>query len=198
MELKPINIKGKEYIPVNQRILAFWELYPQGRIITDLISDSGERCVFRCQVFTEKYDEKPSATGYSFEVKSASYINKTSYLENCETSAVGRALGMLGIGITESLASAEEVEAAQLQQDNQNQVAKRNTNPKISELDKALMRLRDAEQKFCIKNSESMKEKGITTVKQFHEAVTMARPDYSETIEAINRIADEFFEVLES
>ena len=198
MELKPINIKGKDYIPVNQRILEFWEECPNGRIITELVSDNGERCVFRCLIYSDMKDEQPSATGYSFEVKSASYINKTSYLENCETSAVGRALGMFGIGITESLASAEEVEAAQLQQDNQNAPAKRATKPKISELDKALMRLRDAEQKFCIKNSDSMKEKGITTVKQFHEAVTMARPDYSETIEAINRIADEFFEVLES
>ena len=49
------------------------------------------------------------ATGHAYEKEASSFINKTSYIENCETSAIGRALGVYGIGIDASLASAEEV-----------------------------------------------------------------------------------------
>ena len=65
-------------------------------------------------------------------VKSSSNINKTSYVENCETSAVGRALAILGIGIDTSIASANEVEDAIAQQ--QAMV----DNPKVQKLSKAL------------------------------------------------------------
>lgn len=112
--LKPRNIKGKDYIEVNQRILGFWELYPDGRIVTVKTADDGDRCDFRAEVYV---GDVLKATGHAYEIRSASMVNKTSYIENCETSAVGRALGMLGIGSTESIASAEEVEAAIAQQE---------------------------------------------------------------------------------
>lgn len=104
------NIKGKEYAEVNQRILAFWELFPNGRIYTDpTITDN--RCDCRCEVYRDASDPYPAATGHAFEVKSGA-INSTSYVENCETSAVGRALGILGIGATQAIASKEELENA--------------------------------------------------------------------------------------
>lgn len=109
------NIKGKEYAEVNQRILAFWELFPEGRIETTLLFDDGERCTVGCEVYRDG-EERPAATGHAFEVKSG-MINSTSYIENCETSAVGRALGMLGIGATSAIASAEEVQNAVKQQE---------------------------------------------------------------------------------
>ena len=56
------------------------------------------------------------ATGTAFEVQNSSYINKTSYIENCESSAVGRALGFAGFGIVASIASADEVVNAVEQQ----------------------------------------------------------------------------------
>lgn len=56
-------------------------------------------------------------TGTAYEKENSSFINKTSYIENCETSAVGRALGMAGFGIDTSVASAEEVENAMQQQE---------------------------------------------------------------------------------
>jgi hypothetical protein len=59
------------------------------------------------------------STGHAHEVKGSSNINKTSHIENCETSAVGRALAMLGIGIDTSIASANEVETAIAKQDDQ-------------------------------------------------------------------------------
>lgn len=109
-----VNIKGKQYATVDARVLAFWELYPEGAIQTELLKDDGDVCVFKALV----YDcGALIATGHAFEERNASYINKTSYLENCETSAVGRALGMLGIGSNGSIASADEVQGAIEQQE---------------------------------------------------------------------------------
>lgn len=102
------TIKGKEYAQVNQRILAFWGLFPNGRIATKKLFDNEKRCDFEAAVYRDQADEKPAATGHAFEVK-AGNINSTSYVENCETSAIGRALGFLGIGATTAIASAEEV-----------------------------------------------------------------------------------------
>lgn len=106
-KLLKTDIKGKEYVEVNQRILAFRELYPNGAIITDLISLENGICTFKASVFDCAGQLK--ATGHAQEKEGSTFINKTSYIENCETSAVGRALGILGIGATNSIASAEEV-----------------------------------------------------------------------------------------
>ena len=108
-------IKGKEYAEVNQRIKVFRMLYPMGTIETELIMDDGEKCMFRALVSTE--EGKLLGTGTAYELKSSSFINKTSYIENCETSAVGRALAMCGIGIDVSIASYEEVGNAMENQD---------------------------------------------------------------------------------
>ncbi len=101
-----IDIKGKEYAEVNQRIKAFRMVYPQGTIHTKMLSNEDGVCIF----YAEIYDGmKLLGTGTAYEKQDASFINKTSYIENCETSAVGRALGMCGFGIDTSVASYEEV-----------------------------------------------------------------------------------------
>lgn len=107
--LGKMDIKGKAYTLVNERVRAFRQLYPEGSITTELVSDTDGVCTFKAIV---SYGDLVLATGYAQEKESSSYINKTSYIENCETSAVGRALGFLGIGIEMSIASAEEVETA--------------------------------------------------------------------------------------
>ena len=108
--IKTTNIKGKEYAEVNSRVLAFYDAFPDGAISTELLFNDGSMCVFKATVVDE--DGKPIATGHAYELQSASYINKTSYIENCETSAVGRALGFAGIGINGSICSAEELNGA--------------------------------------------------------------------------------------
>ena len=108
--LKTVDVKNKAYVEVNQRIKAFRMLQPNGSIVTELLSDDGERCVFRAIV--SDVNGLVLGTGTAFEMKGSSFINKTSYIENCETSAVGRALAMCGIGIDVSIASAEEVQNA--------------------------------------------------------------------------------------
>ena len=112
------DVKGKNYAEVPQRVKAFRMLYPQGFIITDMVSNEGGVCVFKASA--GYYDENGIArilgTGTAYEREGSSFINKTSYIENCETSAVGRALGFINLGSETSIASAEEVANAVLQQ----------------------------------------------------------------------------------
>lgn len=118
MKLTPI--KGKDYIEVPERVKVFRKLCPMGAIETELIADDGAKCIMRAVVRTE--DGNVLGSGTAFEMKDASFINKTSYIENCETSAVGRALAMCGIGIDTSITSAEELENALLNQKTQEEV----------------------------------------------------------------------------
>lgn len=120
--IRTVNIKGKEYAEVNQRIKAFRMVYPEGFINTDMKSNENGICIFQAAVgyYVEKegfLDRVTLGTGTAYEKESSTFINKTSYIENCETSAVGRALGMAGFGIDTSVASAEEVETAIANQD---------------------------------------------------------------------------------
>ena len=105
--LSTVDVKGKQYIDVSQRVKAFRCVYPQGCIETEMVSNENGLCIFRAKIFNE--EGKLLATGTAYEKESSSFINKTSYIENCETSAVGRALGMAGFGIDTSIASANEV-----------------------------------------------------------------------------------------
>lgn len=126
------NIKGKDYAEVNQRIKAFRMVYPMGTIKTDLISNENGVCIFKACVWAN--NETMLASGTAYEKENSSFINKTSYIENCETSAVGRALGMAGFGIDTSIASAEEVQNAIMQQDDDKVIDK----TKVDALNKSI------------------------------------------------------------
>lgn len=108
--LKSIDVKGKNYVEVNQRIKAFRMLYPAGSIQTEILSNMNGVVLMKASIIDDQ--GVLLGTGHAYEKETSSYINKTSYIENCETSAVGRALAMCGIGIDTSVASAEEVENA--------------------------------------------------------------------------------------
>jgi len=110
--MKVTMIKGKPYIEVNERIKHFRSNH-DGQIITSIISNENGVCIFKAEIII---DGVVMATGHAYEKEGSSFINKTSYIENCETSAVGRALGIFGIGIDASIASAEEVGNAIKQQ----------------------------------------------------------------------------------
>ena len=113
-KLKSVNIKGKQYVEVNERIKYFRENYEGWSLTTELVSLENGICVMKATVRDK--DNVVKATGFAYEKEGSSFINETSYIENCETSAWGRALGNLGIGIDASIASAEEVQNAQLNQ----------------------------------------------------------------------------------
>lgn len=113
-ELDAIPVKGKQYVMVNERVKAFRKLLPNGSITTEIVSNQDGVAVMKATITDET--GRVLATGLSYEKESNGYINKTSYIENCETSAVGRALGFLGIGIDGSMASADEVANAIINQ----------------------------------------------------------------------------------
>lgn len=118
-DIKTVSIKGKDYAEVFQRVTAFRKVYPRGTIetIVDyLTGEVGDRIIGMTARAMDE-DGRLLATGHAEERESFSYINKTSFIENCETSAVGRALGMAGFGISTSMASKEEVENAINNQD---------------------------------------------------------------------------------
>lgn len=112
--INKVDIKGKAYAQVNDRVMAFRELYPEGGIHTELISNADGVCVVQASVSDDQ--GRILATGLAYEKEGSTYINKTSYIENCETSAVGRALGFLGIGADDSICSAEELANAVMNQ----------------------------------------------------------------------------------
>lgn len=114
-QIETIDFKGNDYAEVHERVRVFRMLFPEGEILTDILKDDKETCYMKATILDE--NGKVLATGHAFEDKKG-YINATSYVENCETSAVGRALAFLGLGSKSSIASANEVirEDAEYQQ----------------------------------------------------------------------------------
>lgn len=99
---------------VKERIRAFRMLHPMGSIRTDIISHEDGAYIIRAEA--SDADGKILGVGHACETEGSSNINKTSCLENCETSAVGRALGMLALGIDTSVSSFDEVVNARIAQ----------------------------------------------------------------------------------
>jgi hypothetical protein len=109
-----VNIHGKEYFTVAKRVGMFREQYKLDlSLSTELVSRDAD-CVVMKATITDQ-NGRVLATGHSEEYRQASQINRTSALENAETSAIGRALAALGLGGTE-FASADEVANAIQQQ----------------------------------------------------------------------------------
>ena len=114
-KLTAMDIKGKKYIPVNERVKAFRMLFPEGQIITELVKYEDGVVIMKAIIGDGM--GKTLAIDYAKEVEGSTNINRTSAVENCSTSATGRALGLLGIGIDTSIASYEEVQNAQMNQE---------------------------------------------------------------------------------
>ena len=105
------NFKLDNYVPVHERLSKFYGDYPTGRVQTSIVEhDRVEGFVLvRAEIYRDS-ETMPSATGHAFEERGQGIVNKTSYVENAETSAVGRALALLGYEIKKGLASREEME----------------------------------------------------------------------------------------
>ena len=96
------------YETVAQRLVRWWTEYPDGRIITSIHHYDGSTIIMRAECYNN--DDRLIATGYAEEVFGNSPVNKTSFLENCETSAIGRAISNSRIGHTGERASVTEME----------------------------------------------------------------------------------------
>lgn len=158
------NIKGKEYAEVNQRIKAFRMVYPGGCIKTELVSNADGVCVFKAEVYD---GENLIGTGHAYERESSSFINKTSYIENCETSAVGRALGMCGFGIDTSVCSAEELNNAIINQEASKPITKSQVKILVSLAEKKESDLSDICDYFKVGRLEEL------TVEEYAKCIRM-------------------------
>ena len=155
-QFKTTNIKGKQYVEVNERIKYFRESgeYKGWSLSTEVIHLDEASCVIKATIAnSEGYIV---ATGFAQEDKSSSYINKTSYVENCETSAWGRALANLGIGIDTSIASSNEVAMA-ISKQNQSEAQSNKTASKTDKTLKALTPDIKAKMIEAVKNGQSSK-----------------------------------------
>lgn len=119
-KLNPMDIKGKKYIPVNERVKGFRMLYPEGCIITTLEKFEDGIIIFKTSVYKsgERTIDNLLGTGWAMETIGSSNINRFSALENCESSSIGRAIATAtGLGIDTSIASYEEVANAKLMEE---------------------------------------------------------------------------------
>jgi len=126
---KAIDIKGKKYVLVSDRVLYFNETYPNWCIQTQrIMTEEPWLEVFKATVFPDCEHMERFFTGYSQAKWGDWFINKTSALENAETSAVGRALAMMGIWVIDSIASVDEINKAENTAKSQKSEPKENPN----------------------------------------------------------------------
>lgn len=109
--LKAIDIRGKAYVQVHTKVAAFVRSYPNGRIESEIIGNPSEWVFIRSKVTPNVEHPERYFIGHS-QAKWQGNINGAAALENAETSAVGRALSMMGIGIEDGMCSADELEKA--------------------------------------------------------------------------------------
>ena len=185
-QIKAIDIKGKDYSEVNQRIKAFRMVYPQGTIQTQMISNENGVCIFQARVYDDF--NRLLGTGTAYEKEDSSFINKTSYIENCETSAVGRALVMCGFGIDVSVASAEEVQNAiqnqtvtQEEADNYKLTFGKHQGKKLTEVPKEYI-------EWLLGNSKD--ERMIKLIELATGIVVPSEEEQKEILELLGRIQD--------
>lgn len=100
------------YVPVSERLEQFYADHPEGRILTSIVEHNEETgfVLMRAEAYRQQEDAVPAATGHAYESRGDGYVNKTSHIENCETSAVGRALALMGYEIKRGVASREEMQ----------------------------------------------------------------------------------------
>lgn len=127
-KLKTINIKGKEYVEVNERLIYFRKNFPNYSLTTEIVEKTDQSITILASILNE--EGRVISNGLAEEFKGSTFINKTSYVENCETSAWGRALGNFGIGIENGVGSYEEVANAKLNQDKPEPKVSSKTPPK--------------------------------------------------------------------
>lgn len=107
--MQTISIKGKSYVTVNERLKYFRENFKGYAIITELVEVNDRTALIRAVVKNDKGEIVATGTSFERADNKKSMVNSTSHVENCETSAWGRALGNFGIGIDTSVASADEI-----------------------------------------------------------------------------------------
>ena len=104
-----MSFNPADYAEVADRLPLFWKDCPLGRINTEIVTDDGTRIVMKATLWADISHTVPTTTGYAEEVRGSSMVNKTSAIENCETSAIGRALANYQYQGSKKRASLEEM-----------------------------------------------------------------------------------------
>ena len=166
-KFKTTNIRGKQYVEVNERIKFFRQekKYDGWGIRTEFPIIDDTQCLCLCTITTP--DGNVVAQGHAHEEKGSSNINKTSYVENCETSAVGRALAILGIGIDTAIASANEVQDAIAKQETSTDVPTENIMDKAVTYIKSQTNKQKAFDSIVTKYGDQLTDKQKAGLKKF-------------------------------
>ena len=98
-----------DYETVEERLIKYWKDHPDGQIHTEIMESTASRFIVKASVFRTEADSRPWATGLAEETVQGRGVNATSALENCETSAIGRALANAGYATKGKRASREEM-----------------------------------------------------------------------------------------
>lgn len=120
-EIAMIDMRGKDYAMVSERVTAFRKLWPDGFIRTEILkmSEDGKVVIMKAKAgyYRDDGSEVVLSTGMAREVQGQGMVNSTSHIENAETSAIGRCLGLIGLGLNGGgICSAEELTNAILAQ----------------------------------------------------------------------------------
>jgi len=99
----------EDYETVEERLEKFWKEYPDARIETTLVESTLQRFIVKASIYRTEVDAQAWTTGYAEETVSTRGVNSTSALENCETSAIGRALANAGYATKGKRPSREEM-----------------------------------------------------------------------------------------
>jgi len=174
-KLKTVNIKGRQYVEVNERLRYFRENYPNYSLTSEVIEKTDTSILIQAKII---YDGVVLATGLAEEEKGSTFINKTSYVENCETSAWGRALGNFGIGIDSSVATADEVK---------NAIANQSGDEKTSTNKTVLMELNDEKMIDVLRYVASNKSQGlewiINNISKKYNVTTKVKSQIKKTLQ---------------
>jgi hypothetical protein len=174
-KLKTVNIKGRQYVEVNERLRYFRENYPNYSLTSEVIEKTDTSILIQAKII---YDGVVLATGLAEEEKGSTFINKTSYVENCETSAWGRALGNFGIGIDSSVATADEVK---------NAIANQSGDENTSTNKTVLMELNDEKMIDVLRYVASNKSQGlewiINNISKKYNVTTKVKAQIKKTLQ---------------
>lgn len=182
---KAIDIKGKKYVLVSDRVLFFNEHFPEGSIVTEIISPvDADKVVLKATVSP---DQKRFFIGHSQAKWGDGYINKTSALENAETSAVGRALAFMGIGVLDSIASVDEINKA-------NNTAAANGEAKIIEAENAFDQRNEGDPCLAIFQMRHIQE--LATKNGITDSQLMAFMKAKFGVERVEKVKKSDFETL--
>jgi hypothetical protein len=111
----PMAFDLSNYETVETRLNRFWETYPDGRVETTLMNYDGDTCIVRSVIWKHRDDAHPTATGYAHEIHTDRGVNATSFVENCETSSLGRCLANMGFATQGKRPSREEMQKVERQ-----------------------------------------------------------------------------------